>query len=85
MQTPKRSTARDSIQIRLPDDTYILGAVGTSLETLLQFAIDSDLLALDAPLIATVAGGKLRELTYTPTSDLDITPITLAHSDGGRI
>ncbi|MEL7435789.1 MAG: nucleoside kinase, partial [Chloroflexota bacterium] len=37
------------------------------------------------PLIATVAGGKLRELTYTPTSDLDITPITLAHSDGGRI
>ncbi|MEO0596117.1 MAG: nucleoside kinase [Chloroflexota bacterium] len=85
MQTPKHSTARDSIQIRLPNDTYILGAVGTSLETLLQFAIDSDLLALDAPLIATVAGGKLRELTYTPTSDLDITPITLAHSDGGRI
>lgn len=81
----RQAQRRDDVQIRLPDGTYLSSTTGTTLETFLQRAIVQDLLTLDAPLIAAVVDGKLRELTYPLYQDADVTPITLGQSDGGRI
>lgn len=39
----------------------------------------------DAPLMACICEGQLRELTYVPGKDVALHPVTLTSSDGGRI
>jgi uridine kinase len=78
-------TARAEAHVILDDDTHLSAPLGTTLETVLHYAQAHDFITLDAPLIAVVVNGRLRELTYDLRYDVQVTPITLSHSDGGRI
>lgn len=82
----KLADSRHDVQmILLPEKVIVSAELGTSLEKMLEFAIDQQSLTLTAPLIAAISDGRLRELTYKPRRDCRVMPITLASSDGGRI
>ncbi len=72
---------RITVQIALPDNRTFEGPVGTTIETFLKAAFPES----EAPLIAALVNGRLRELTYTLKRDCDVEPVDLAHSDGVRI
>jgi len=80
-----RATPRKTVQLRLPSGLILSAPVGKTLEDIFVDAEAQRLLAFEAPLIAAVCDGKLRELTHAPQRDYDVRPITLADSDGGRI
>ncbi len=72
---------RDTVQVRLNDGRIFEGPVGTPLEEFIR-AAGSD---PQAPTVAALIDDELRELTYRVERDVEVTPITMAHSDGGRI
>ncbi|UCC86649.1 MAG: nucleoside kinase [Anaerolineales bacterium] len=72
---------RRKAQVRFADGRIYEAPVGTSLETYIQ-AIDFD---LPAPIVAAHINGELREITYHIVTDSEVTPITIADSDGMRI
>ncbi len=72
---------RQTVQVHFADGRIYEAPVGTTLETYLQ-AIDFD---LPAPIVAAHINGELRELTYHIVTDSEVTPITIADSDGMRI
>ncbi|MEJ2561031.1 MAG: nucleoside kinase, partial [Anaerolineae bacterium] len=72
---------RQTAQVYLADGRVYEADVGTTLETYIK-AIDFD---LPAPVVAAHINGELRELTYHIVTDSDVTPITIADSDGMRI
>ncbi len=72
---------RRKAQVRFADGRIYEAPVGTSLETYIQ-AIDFD---LPAPIVAAHINGELREITYHIVADSEVTPITIADSDGMRI
>ncbi|MBN1246623.1 MAG: nucleoside kinase [Anaerolineae bacterium] len=74
---PPRQTAL----ITLPDGTTFEGPVGTELEAFLKVACPDP----EAPLIAALVDGHLRELTYRVERDCCVKPIDLSESDGVRI
>lgn len=76
---------REDVQITLPQGHILAGAIGTTLEDFLQEAETLGLVRYQAPLIAAICDGTLRELSYAIQRDAHVTPVTLAHSDGGRI
>lgn len=76
---------RNTVQVQLGAEKILEAPIGTTAETFLKTAVDLKLLELDAPIIACVCNGKLRELTYNITSDSTLRPVTLATSDGARI
>jgi len=84
-QTIHKTTARNDVQITLPDTLILSGASGTTLESFFAGAAEQGLMTFDAPYMAAVVDGKLRELTYPVHRDSVVRPITLANSDGGRI
>lgn len=79
------ASPRDDVRVTLPDGTILSGAINTSIEHLLQHALEQGLLTLPASMVAAVCNGHLRELSYQLTEDVTIRPITLAETDGGRI
>lgn len=77
------SQARTDIRVRLPDGRIMAGPAGS---TIGDFLTDDVLVAeYDAPLIAAICDGELRELTYPLSRDADVAPVLLSSSDGGRI
>ncbi len=72
---------RDTVQVRFNDGRIFEGPVGTPLEEFIR-AAGSD---PQAPTVAALIDNELRELTYPVERDVEVTPITMAHSDGGRI
>ncbi|MGD8515555.1 MAG: nucleoside kinase [Anaerolineae bacterium] len=72
---------RDTAQVWLADGRVFEGPVGTPLEEFLQIA-EPD---AQVPTVAALVNGELRELTYRVEADIEVTPITMAHSDGFRI
>jgi uridine kinase len=80
-QQVRRSTPRQTAQITFSDGETYEGAVGTSLETFLRAAYPDP----EAPLIAALVNGTLRELTYAIKYDCHVKPIDLSDSDGVRI
>ncbi len=80
-----RANPRRSVQLRLPSGLILAAPIGSTLEEIFTDAVAQRLIAFEAPLVAAVCDGKLRELTYTPQRDHDVRPITLADGDGGRI
>jgi len=72
---------RKTAQVRFADGRIYEAPVGTPLETYIK-AVDFD---LPAPIVAAHINGELRELTYHIVTDSEVTPITLADSDGMRI
>jgi uridine kinase len=83
LQTPPIHTAepRNTAQIWLDDGRVFEGPVGTPLEEFIR-AAGSD---PQAPTVAALINNELRELTYRVESDIEVSPITMAHSDGFRI
>lgn len=72
---------RDTAQIWLDDGRVFEGPVGTPLEEFIRTAGSEP----HAPTVAALVDNELRELTYRIESDTEVTPITMAHSDGFRI
>lgn len=84
-QAIRPSTSRDEIRVTLPDNKVLSGPPGATIETFLKAAIEQEMLSLNAPLMAAVSNNRLRELNYVLNGDANISPVTLASSDGGRI
>ena len=72
---------RETVQVWLNDGRIFEGPVGAPLEDFIR-AAGSD---PQAPAVAALIDNELRELTYRVERDVEVTPITMAHSDGGRI
>jgi uridine kinase len=72
---------RRTAQVRFSDGRTYAAPVGTTLETFIK-AIDFD---LPAPVVAAHINGELRELTYHIVTDSEVTPLSIADSDGMRI
>ncbi len=80
-QQIKLSDHRDTVQITLPDGRVYEGPIGASVEAFFEVAYPDH----EAPLIAALVDGDLRELTFTLDRDSDVAPIDLSQSDGVRI
>ncbi len=72
---------RDTAQVWFDDGRVFEGPVGTPLEEFVR-AAGSD---PAAPTVAALIDHELRELTYRVEADIEVTPITMALSDGFRI
>jgi len=86
---PSTSSARDihparprnSAQVWFDDGRVFEGPIGTPLEAFVRVAGSDP----KAPTVAALIDDELRELTYRVESDIEVTPLTMAHSDGFRI
>jgi uridine kinase len=72
---------RDTAQVWFDDGRVFEGPVGTPLEDFIRVAGSDP----KAPTVAALIDDELRELTYRVDEDIEVTPITMAHSDGFRI
>jgi uridine kinase len=72
---------RQTVQVTFPNGRIFEGTKGDTIEAFIQAAQ----LPTSSPIVAALRNGQLRELSRPVTSDADIVPITLAHSDGMRI
>ena len=72
---------RDTAQVWFDDGRVFEGPVGAPLEEFIR-AAGSD---PDVPTVAALIDNELRELTYRVETDIEVSPITMAHSDGFRI
>src|SRR3972149_5878733 len=72
---------RQTAQVCFPDGRIYEAPVGTTLETYIQ-AVGFD---LPGAIVAAHINGELRELTYHIMTDSEVTPLTIADSDGMRI
>jgi uridine kinase len=72
---------RDTAQVWFNDGRVFEGPIGTLLEKFVQVAGSDP----NSPTVAAVVDHELRELTYRIESDVEVVPITMAHSDGFRI
>ena len=75
------SEPRKTIRVTIGDQVYEGPANAQAGEFLVSAAVNG----YDAPLIASVVEGQLRELTYPLTRDVTLAPVLLSSSDGGRI
>lgn len=72
---------RDTVQIWLDDGHIFEGPKGTALEDFMLAAGTDP----NAPAVAALIDDELRELTYRVGGDIEVTPVTMADSDGMRI
>ncbi|MGC8856921.1 MAG: nucleoside kinase [Anaerolineae bacterium] len=72
---------RPDVEVHLPDGRILCGPRGAKIGDFLLAAARPG----DAPLIAAVVNGDLRELTYPVEMDVRVRPITLGDADGSRI
>ncbi|MBN1139336.1 MAG: nucleoside kinase [Anaerolineae bacterium] len=72
---------RDTAQVWLNDGRIFEGPIGAPLEEFIGIAGSDP----DAPTVAALVNNELRELTYRVEGDIEVAPITMAHSDGFRI
>jgi uridine kinase len=70
---------RSSVEIHLSDGRVLSGPRGAKVEDFLTT------LEYDAPLVAAVVNGNLRELTYPIDMDSRVMPVTMSMPDGARI
>lgn len=79
------SKPREEVRITLEDGTILSGPYGTTLEVFLTEGCEIAKQDTDSPLIAAIGNGKLLELSHQVITDMQVRPVTLASSDGGRI
>ncbi len=77
----RRAEPRDNVQVTLSDGRTFQAPLHTTVETFLQEAYPDP----EAPLIAALVDGHLRELTLPLVRDCSVVPIDLSQSDGVRI
>ncbi len=81
-QYPVESASpRRAAQVRFSDGRGFEAPIGTPLEDFTRAAFPDPLV----PVMAALVDGKLKELTWSVTCDVEATPVTLADSDGERI
>jgi uridine kinase len=73
--------ARDTAQVWFDDGRVFEGPVATPLEDFVRASNPDP----QIPTVAALIDDELRELTYRVEEDIEVTPITMAHSDGFRI
>lgn len=81
----QKAVARENVHITLATGQVLSGPIGEKLEAYLLQAKQLGWITSEAPLIAAVVDGRLRELTYPINKDVRVRPMTLKESDGGRI
>jgi uridine kinase len=79
--TIRQAQPRDTAQVWFDDGRVFEGPVGTPLEDFVR-ACNPD---PEIPTVAALIDDELRELAYRVEEDIEVTPITMAHSDGFRI
>ena len=72
---------RDTAQVWLEDGRVLEGPIGTPLEEFIQAAGPDP----KVPTVAALIDNELRELSYRVEGDIEVSPITMEHSDGFRI
>jgi uridine kinase len=75
------ASPRRAAQVRFPDGRTFEAPIGTPLEAYLRAAFPDP----PVPVMAALVDGKLKELTWPVACDVEVTPLTLADSDGVRI
>jgi uridine kinase len=75
------SEPRATAQVRFDGGREFEAPVGTPLERYVRAAFRT----ASVPVVAAVANGRLRELTYTVEHDITALPVTMASEDGMRI
>ena len=80
-QAVRLSKPRETVQITLPGGLTYEGPIGTTVATFFSVAYPDP----EAPLIAALVDGDLRELTFPIRRDCAVEPIDLSQSDGVRI
>jgi uridine kinase len=82
-KTPKihLTQPRPEVEVHLPDGRILSGPHGAKIGDFLDFVADST----DAPIVAAVINGDLRELTYPIKIESIVRPVTTAEPDGARI
>ncbi|HTX78537.1 MAG TPA: nucleoside kinase [Longilinea sp.] len=77
----KEITARDSVEIFLPDGSIYSGKRGTPIGEFLKALPESEYQLITGAVI----NGELRELTYPIDMDARVRPLTMSETDGARI
>lgn len=77
----KETSERPTAQVKFADGRIFEGVKGTVLEEFVKAAYPNP----QPPIMACMVNKQMRELTYHVMTDLEVTPITLANSDGTRI
>ncbi|MCZ7543448.1 MAG: hypothetical protein M5R40_07890 [Anaerolineae bacterium] len=81
-----RAEPRTTSQVTFVEQDLVLEApVGTPLEEFIRAAEPLNARPMDAPIVAAIVDGQLRELTYPMTRDVVVRPVTLRDSDGMRL
>lgn len=78
---PRECGPRETALVRFPDGRIFEAPVGTRLEAFVHAAYNHD----PVTIVACLINFKLYELTYPVMHDVEVTPISMAHSDGMRI
>ena len=82
----RRAEPRQTAQVTLVGQGIVLEApVGTPLEAYLRAVEPVNAQPMDAPAVAAIVDGQLRELTLPVTRDAQVEPVTMRSSDGMRI
>ena len=79
-QNFKFVSPRADVEIHLSDGKIISGPRGGTLEEFFSIYQDKDL----PPIVGATVNGKLSELSYPVTMDVDVHPITMRDADGMR-
>jgi uridine kinase len=76
---------RTCAQVTFPDGTILEGPVGTPLEAFVHAYEAQKPMPSNAPTVAAIVDGTLRELTMAINRDVSIEPVRTDSGDGGRI
>ena len=72
---------RPEVEVHLPDGRLLSGPRGAKVGDFLHSVVGS----FDAPIVAAIVNGDLRELTYPINIESVIQPVTMSEADGARI
>ena len=72
---------RPDVEVHLPDGRLLSGPRGAKVGDFLHSVVGS----FDAPIVAAIVNGDLRELTYPINIESIIQPVTMSEADGARI
>lgn len=75
------SSPRQRAQVRFPQGELYKASAGTPLEDFVKAALPDHATSI----VAALAGGELRELSWPVTRDVEVIPLSMATGDGMRI
>ncbi len=76
---------RNTVQVSINHEHILEGAVGTTIEAFLLEASKTNKNVVPDLIMGGIVDGRLRELGYRIMRDVNLSPVMLTSSDGGRI